>query len=209
MSSNSVAMSDNQTAARQTTSPLGASAGLASVGSGSLSSDTFAASYSRWYARISSPWRSHPASVRLLNVADKGLVYLVAGVYALSVMWLAIIADARAIPMLLVPAVEFVLCTALRSFANEARPYERCQIHPLIIKKTHGKSFPSRHISSAAIISCALLWLMPVAGVAGMVATAAVCGCRIIGGVHYPRDVFGALALAFGCGALGFVVIPW
>ncbi|MGI6590440.1 MAG: phosphatase PAP2 family protein [Eggerthellaceae bacterium] len=164
--------------------------------------------YGKWYARISAPWRLHPGAVRLLNILDKGLVYAIAVCYIACLAWLAASGDNRFILTLAVPAIEFVLCTALRAGMNRPRPYEQFSIDPLIRKDTQGKSFPSRHISSAVIIACALFWLQPVAGIVAFAASAIVCYCRIVGGVHFPRDVAGAVALALACGLVGFVLIP-
>lgn len=170
--------------------------------------DAYADRYARWYGHITRSFREHPTRVRWLNFADKALVYLIAAIYLGILVAMAVTADARFVRMALVPAVAFVLCTAIRAGVNAPRPYERCTIQPLIHKDTHGKSFPSRHIASAAVISCAIGWLSPIGGVAAFAGTAIVCYCRIVGGVHFPRDVVGALALAIVCGIVGFVLIP-
>ena len=163
--------------------------------------------YVSWYERISAPFRSASA-VRTVNVLDKGLVYLVAAVYVVALVALAVTGDARFWKTLLVPAVTFALVTVVRRVVNAPRPYEQHAIDPIIHKDTHGKSLPSRHLASAVIIACALAWLNPVAGALAFVASAVVAFTRAVGGVHYPRDLVAAIVLSLLCGAIGFLAIP-
>lgn len=167
--------------------------------------------YPEFYENISRPYRGRPHAIALLNVLDKGLVYFIAAAYICCLAYLAWLAlqtgDTRIVRVLAVPAVGFVVCTVLRAALNQPRPYQRYAIDPLIHKDTNGKSMPSRHIFSACIIACALLWMNPVLGIVGFVFCAIVAYCRIAGGVHFPRDVVCAVALALLIGVLGFWVI--
>lgn len=168
--------------------------------------------YPSWYERISAPWRARPGAARVMNALDKGLVAAVAAAYIGVLVWLLMLlatqGDARFWRALLVPAVSFVLVSAARSAINAPRPYEQYDINPIIKKDTHGKSFPSRHLFSAAIIACALWWVSPALGAPAFAACIAVAFCRIVGGVHFPRDIAGAFAFALTFGAIGFILIP-
>lgn len=163
--------------------------------------------YEAWYQRISAPFRSH-AAARAVNVLDKALVYLVAAAYAIMLAHLLVNGDGRLWKALLVPVATFALVTAVRAAADKPRPYEEHDIDPLIRKGTRGKSLPSRHLASAVIIACALAWVSPALGAAAFLASAAVAFTRVVGGVHYPRDVAAAIALSLACGAVGFLIIP-
>ena len=163
--------------------------------------------YENWYRKISAPFRGASAS-RAINVLDKALVYIVAVAYIVTLAYLAVIADVRFWKALVVPAVTFVLVTVVRALVNAPRPYEEHDIDPIIHKDTNGKSLPSRHLASAVIIACALAWLNPVAGALAFIASAIVAFTRIIGGVHYPRDIIAAIVISLACGAIGFIVIP-
>lgn len=164
--------------------------------------------YGNWYRKVSAPFRN-ASGVRVLNALDKWLVYLIAAAYLAA---LALTAFTQFGPrfwrLLLVPAITFALVTLVRAALNTPRPYEMHDIDPLIKKSTHGKSLPSRHVSSAVIIACALAWLSPTLGVVAFIACAVVCFTRIVGGVHFPRDVAAAVAIALACGVIGFVVVP-
>ena len=142
-------------------------------------------------------------------ILDKSLVAIIAFIYVISTAWLLFTGDIlRALRMICVPALTFILVTYLRARWNAPRPYELYDIDPIIRKDTRGLSMPSRHIASAVIIACALSWIHLDWGVLAFVACAAVAFTRIVGGVHFPRDVAVAAAISLACGILGFVVIP-
>ena len=168
--------------------------------------------YPAWYARVSAPFRGNPDAPLILNALDKGLVGIIALAYIGTLAWLAFLAvtagDTRIGKAFLVPAVSFVLVSLFRKAINAPRPYEVFNIDPLIKKDTHGKSFPSRHLFSAAIIAFALWWVNPVFGIVALAACAVVGFCRIVGGVHFPRDIAGAFIFAIIFALIGFILIP-
>ncbi|HEX4305493.1 MAG TPA: phosphatase PAP2 family protein [Solirubrobacterales bacterium] len=72
-------------------------------------------------------------------------------------------------------------------------------------------SFPSGHTTAAASIAAALLLVLPaghrlVAGLVGLLLTAAVGFSVVILGWHYPSDVLGGLLVV---GAWGFAALAW
>ena len=75
---------------------------------------------------------------------------------------------------------------------------------PLVPKNTAGKSFPSRHALSAAVIAAAWLWNYPSAATAVLFGAMllVVAAVRVIAGVHFIKDV--AFGIFFG-GFLGYV----
>ena len=179
------------------------------------------ASYPDWYEAVSAPFRSEIAERFRLDVptgpsAKNGtisktaaLVALIAVAYAAAVLMLVVAGDVlRAVRVIAVPALTLALVSYLRKRWDAPRPYDLYDIDPIIHKDERGKSMPSRHVSSAVIIACALAWLHLDWGVLAFVACAIVAFTRIIGGVHFPRDVAAGVAIALVCGILGFVVIP-
>lgn len=159
--------------------------------------------YHQFYETISKPFRSERAK-RSLVLIDKGLVALVAIVFIGIALWLVVHQDERAVRYMIVCAISFVALSALRAKIDRPRPYEAFDISPIILKKTQGKSFPSRHIFSATVIACALLWLNAWLGLAGFAAMAAIAIVRVVGGVHYPSDVVAAAVFGINCGMFGF-----
>ncbi len=104
-----------------------------------------------------------------------------------------------------VPAVTLLVGSLLRRWIDAPRPYDDPAFTPLVEKETTGKSLPSRHALSAAVIT--VVWWrysMPV-GVLMAVITAAVCATRVLAGVHSVRDVTAGAVLGFACGMLFFL----
>ncbi|MBE6466776.1 phosphatase PAP2 family protein [Denitrobacterium detoxificans] len=161
--------------------------------------------YADFYERISKPYEHQAAKLALF---DRVLVYLVAAGYVFVLGWLLYTGDARFLRVLLVCAISFALCTLIRGAINAPRPYQMYWIHPLIKRNENGKSFPSRHVFSATIIACAMFYLNPFAGVAAFLLTAIIAWVRVVGGVHFPRDVVAGTILGLACGAFGFLLIP-
>ena len=57
-----------------------------------------------------------------------------------------------------IPAAGFLLVTLIRKKLNRPRPAQLFHFVPLV-QHEDGCSFPSRHTSSAFLITCALFWL--------------------------------------------------
>ena len=99
---------------------------------------------------------------------------------------------------IMVPALGFILLTIVRKWINQPRPYETWGIVPLLDKDSSGNSMPSRHVFSATIISMACLHANLSAGLILLVLSALLGLVRVLGGVHYPKDVL----VGYACGLL-------
>lgn len=161
--------------------------------------------YSDWYARVSTPFRGEK-SRRVLALVDNALVYAFAVVYGGMLVYLAFTSDARLLKTFLVPAATFALVTVVRAALNKPRPYEAFPIEALIRKDTQGKSMPSRHMSSAVVIAATAFWLWPAIGVVLFVLCCVIAFTRIVGGVHFPRDIVVATVIALACAVLGILL---
>jgi membrane-associated phospholipid phosphatase len=87
-------------------------------------------------------------------------------------------------------------------------PYEVYPINPLIKRSLHGKSFPGRHVFSAAVIACSLYIPSPICATITFVLACILAIVRVLGGVHFPRDVIVGLIAGAVCGILGYVILP-
>ena len=163
--------------------------------------------YVNWYDKVSSHFRDEMA-VTTINVLDKALVYLIAAIYIFLIGFLALTRDPALVRFILVPAITFVVVTVVRAKLDYPRPYDLYDIDPIIVKSTHGKSFPSRHVASAVAIACAIAYVHLDWGALAFTACAIVAFTRIVGGVHFPRDVVAAIAIAGFFGLVGFALIP-
>lgn len=157
------------------------------------------------YQRWSAPFRS-PGGERWLNRVNFLLTRLCYLAYPLCLLALAVRRDSRALPALAVPAVSFALVSVFRHCRNAPRPYELLDIQPLIHKDTRGRSFPSRHVFSVFVIAMTFLWLCPPAGAAFGAVGVLLAVCRVIGGVHFPRDVIAGAAFGVLAGLVYWLV---
>ena len=130
----------------------------------------------------------------------------------LNVRWFRLLSANRAAALdfmqliaraVFVPAFVFLGGTLLRARLNFPRPYEQPGFTPLVPKETHGKSFPSRHALSAAVLAMTWLRFFPAVGVAMVIITLLICALRVLVGVHSVPDVLFGAALGFGLGAVG------
>lgn len=107
---------------------------------------------------------------------------------------------------IMVPAVGFVLLTLVRKWINQPRPYETWGIVPLLDKDSSGNSMPSRHVFSATIISMACLHANLPVGLVLLITSALLGLVRVLGGVHYPKDVLVGYACGLIWGILFFML---
>lgn len=158
------------------------------------------------YERWSAPFRS-PGGERGMNLTNLILTRLCYVAYPLCLIWLGTTHDGRLLPALAVPAVTFLAVSVFRNLYNAQRPYELLEIKPLIHKDKRGKSFPSRHVFSVFIIAMTFLWLLPAVGAAFLLIGILLACCRVIGGVHFPRDVLAGALMGILSGLVGYWVI--
>lgn len=161
------------------------------------------------YARWSAPLRARPAATRMLLAINKLLTYAGYVAYPLLLVLLAAQESPLLARCVVVPAVSFVAVSAFRRAVNAPRPYEVLGIAPLISKNTCGKSFPSRHTFSFFTIAAAWWLFAPAIGCALMVAGVALGVVRVLGGVHFPRDVAAGATSALVLSFAGYALIPW
>ena len=135
--------------------------------------------------------------------------YLCAMAYIAALFHLMFLQDIRLVRALIVPAVCFGVVTLLRPIIGKQRPYDRLNAAPVgAYEPGKGKSMPSRHTASAAVIALTVAWLYPVWPV--MLCMGALCvtvaSLRVLCGQHDVSDVAAALLLSSAISFLGFVI---
>lgn len=161
--------------------------------------------YERWTVW----WRCRSGRVRALRAFNSVLTGIGYVVYPLLLVLLFVFARDLLLRCIAVPVVGFIICTVVRRFADLPRPYERLQISPLIPKDTKGRSFPSRHAFCMFTIACSWFLWQPVAGAVLFVLACLLAVIRVLGGVHFPRDVVAGAILAIVICVLGYCCVPW
>lgn len=141
---------------------------------------------------------------KTINILNKLITTVVYITYPLALAFLVITQDARFWRVLLIPAISFVLVSLIRYYINAPRPYEVSNSVPIIKKDTKGKSFPSRHVFSVFVIASTLYYISNPLGLFLMVAGIGLAIIRVVGGVHFPRDVIVGAIIGILAGVLGF-----
>ncbi|MFS1663642.1 phosphatase PAP2 family protein [Streptococcus sp. zg-JUN1979] len=160
--------------------------------------------YQRLYHAWTAPFRRYPKLVVILRLVNKSLTYLMYQVYPLFLLHIYLKDGWRSqlLALLLVPAASFLLVSLFRRLYNQPRPYETWDLAPLIIRTSKGKSMPSRHVFSATLISMCVLVSYPHFGACLLFLSLLLAICRVLGGVHYPKDVLIGYMLGIASGAL-------
>lgn len=156
--------------------------------------------YQEWYDKRKASLLRHPQGLQLMQVFNRMMTVLmpVAYVTLLGTSFISKGLGKEFAAYIMVPAVGFVLLTLVRKWINQPRPYEAWEIVPLLDKDSSGNSMPSRHVFSATIISMACLHANLSAGLTLLVLSALLGLVRVLGGVHYPKDVL----VGYACGLI-------
>lgn len=160
-----------------------------------------------WYFKKAAWFDHHPEAGRAVVHLCSGLSYLIYVAYILALFLLLRHQQWKELAgFILIPGSGFLLETWIRAKLNWARPYEVMGIEPLKKKETRGKSFPSRHSFSAAILSITFFSLMKPFGLFLMLATIVIGLCRVLMGVHWIRDVVIGILFGWIYGLLIFLI---
>ena len=164
--------------------------------------------YQEWYDKRKASLLQHPQLLQLMRVFNRMMTVLMPLAY-LTLLGTSLITKVLGndfYAYILVPAFGFVLLTLVRKWINQPRPYEAWEIIPLLDKDSSGNSMPSRHVFSATIISMACLHANLPVGLILLVLSALLGLARVLGGVHYPKDVLVGYACGLVWGILFFIL---
>ena len=148
-------------------------------------------SYQEWYDHVASNIKNKPFLLSLLRTFNRFMTVVMPIVYLtlLTTIYFREGFGKQVLMYVFVPATGFVILSFLRKKINALRPYEVWEIVPLLDRDSPGQSMPSRHVFSATIISMACLHASLSVGVILLVLSAFLGLVRVLGGVHYPKDV--------------------
>ena len=160
--------------------------------------------YQEWYDYVAGNLESKPFLLSLLRAFNRFMTVVMPIVY-LTLLATTYLQEGLAKQVgiyLFIPASGFVILSFLRKKINAPRPYEVWEIVPLLDRDSPGQSMPSRHVFSATIISMACLHASLSVGVILLVFSALLGLVRVLGGVHYPKDV----VVGYICGLVWGVI---
>ncbi|MDY4511648.1 phosphatase PAP2 family protein [Streptococcus hyovaginalis] len=160
--------------------------------------------YEIFYRGIERFFAQHPNFKRLMIAYNWFITKIMYVLYPCLLVYLYLGQSEDLGKSIVIPGIAFSLVSIFRKWRNQPRPYERWHIRPLMTRHGVGESFPSRHVFSATMISMCFLvqsiWL----GLLLLVLSAGLALCRVLGGVHYPKDVLVGFALGILFGILLF-----
>ncbi len=160
--------------------------------------------YQEWYNHIARKIEKKPIFLKLLRTFNRLMTVVMPMIYLtlLTTTYLQEGLGKKIWIYLFIPASGFVILSLLRKKINAPRPYEVWEIVPLLDRDSPGQSMPSRHVFSATIISTACLHASLSVGLILLILSAILGLVRVLGGVHYPKDVL----VGYACGLVWGVI---
>ena len=160
--------------------------------------------YQEWYDHIAGNIENKPFLLSLLRTFNRFMTVVMPMIYLtlLATTYLQQEFGKQVLMYVFVPATGFVILSFLRKKINSPRPYEVWEIVPLLDRDSSGQSMPSRHVFSATIISMACLHASLTMGMICLTLSAFLGLVRVLGGVHYPKDV----VVGYICGLVWGVI---
>ena len=160
--------------------------------------------YQEWHDHIAGNIGNKPFLLSLLRTFNRFMTVVMPIIYLtlLATIYLQQGLGKQVGIYLFIPASGFVILSLLRKKINTPRPYEKWDIKPLLDRDSPGQSMPSRHVFSATIISMACLHASLTMGMICLTLSAFLGLVRVLGGVHYPKDV----VVGYICGLVWGVI---
>ena len=163
--------------------------------------------YQEWYDRVASNIENKPFLLSLLRAFNRFMTVVMPMIYLtlLAITCLQQGLGKQVGIYLFIPASSFVILSFIRKKINAPRPYEEWDIKPLLDRDSPGQSMPSRHVFSATIISMACLHASLTMGMICLILSALLGLVRVLGGVHFPKDVVVGYICGLAWGVLFFL----
>ena len=160
--------------------------------------------YQEWYDHIAGKIKNKPFLLSLLRTFNRFMTAVMPMIYLtlLATTYFQEGLGKQVLIYVCIPASGFVILSFLRKKINTPRPYEKWDIKPLLDRDSPGQSMPSRHVFSATIISVACMHASLTMGMICLTLSAFLGLVRVLGGVHYPKDVL----VGYACGLVWGVI---
>lgn len=149
-------------------------------------------------------FRHGEAIVQYGNILVTRIIYIMFCVFLAVLIYKK---DERIIRIILVTGSSFILVSVFRHFYNELRPYAIYDFNPIVRKEKRGESMPSRHVFSGFVIGMAFLYAAPYLSIPVFICSILMCIGRVVGGVHFPKDVIAGAVIGMISGWIGFFLL--
>lgn len=174
------------------------------------------------YKALSERVKNNNGLVIAINLLDKAITYITV-IFYLSYLVYGVYMIPKDSGVLLyrsilVPGVSFIVVSLYRKIVSSPRPYQVYGFTPALKKDTDGKSFPSRHVFSIFIVAFTVMQTSLILGILISIAGFILGIIRVVGGVHFIKDVLAGFAIAaitaiacywILCGVFGSLMLPF
>ena len=168
--------------------------------------------YVTLYNKSAAFYNAHPTAKRALKLGNTVLTWLFFACY--GILWLYALyvepfETRDLVGILFAPLLTLLVVSVLRLAITRPRPYTEAGagITPFIDKKkVDFKSFPSRHLACATVISMVFLPFYPIAGGCLLGASVLLGYIRFATGLHYPSDLLAGGVLGIVLGSFIFIL---
>lgn len=113
----------------------------------------------------------------------------------------------RGVRFVAVCAVPFGVVSLARRLIGAPRPYEVYDLGVVPPRAGRADSFPSRHVFCAVLLGVLACPVSVRLGILTLCAGAVLGVCRVLGGIHFLRDVIAGGVLGAFAGGLGLVFL--
>ncbi len=174
------------------------------------------------YSDLSARIKNNNGLVTVLKVLDKAITYVTVLLYLGLLIYSVFLIPSQGGTLLyrsiLIPGVSFIFISQFRKKLSAPRPYEVYGFTPALEKDTVGKSFPSRHVFSIFMVACTYFQVSIPIGIIIMIMGLGLAVIRVVGGVHFIKDVvagaimavlIGIICFWFFCGVFGLIMLPF
>lgn len=149
---------------------------------------------------------ARPRLVRALLVLNMLAVVFTVAAFSLGGVILAFKSTAELVLYLVFAAVPFLAVTLMRRIFDLPRPYEVFDFPVPKAGAKCGRSFPSRHVTSAFLIATLLSGVYLPLAIPVFVAALITSAVRVLLGIHFVRDVLAGAAVGIFGGILPMIL---
>ena len=160
------------------------------------------------YIKVMDYLYEHKALRKTMVAAERIIEISVVAAYFASLIYALYTSAGKVLISAVTCLTALYLCTMIRVVADKRRPYEVYDYLPAIDKSTKGQSFPSRHLTSIAVIAISILSLNVPIGIVFLCLTVIMGALRVLLGVHFIKDVAVGAAIGIIIGVVGMFVVP-
>ncbi len=174
------------------------------------------------YKAISEEIKNNNGLVTGINILDKAITYITVLFYVVYLIYaISIIQEDNGTLLyrsIIIPGTSFFVVSLFRKIISSPRPYEIYDFVPALKKDTVGKSFPSRHVFSIFMVAFTYFQTSYLIGVILLLLGVTLAIIRVIGGVHFIKDVVAGAGIAiivsiicYGilCGVFNLLMLPF